>query len=120
MSTKYLTQTGSMCFNSRMSTNTTTPINPNQLLDTLRHLRFEMGIRNIKHSTSSIYFQIGMYASTSWVEIALTPLDLFNVSIFKLRSGKRTTMVELTELNNENLAAALLDAWCALCSKKGW
>lgn len=83
-------------------------------------LRWEMGTRNFQAGRMFVRFQVGMGSSTCWVEITRNSWDLFDVSIFKARAGRRTEVGSLSDIAGDQLAQALLGEWCEACSRKGW
>jgi hypothetical protein len=85
-----------------------------------RWARMELGIREQKADKSHLWFKVGMQHSTSWVEITLNGMDLYEVSMFKLRAGKRTELGHLADMYNDQLASELVALWCKICQEKGW
>lgn len=98
----------------------------------LRPVYWELGVRDRRLLTRSdapqlgrwIEFKIGMGHSTCDVAIRLTHLDLFDVTISKTRKvkGDRCTKVlgQALDIYAGDLSRVLLNAWCLVCSEKGW
>lgn len=82
--------------------------------------RFELGFRDWKTYGTSVAVKIGMGPSTCWLEVTLTPADLYDVSVFKIRNSTRMVQFTLDGIHAEALAPAVVRSWCELCSTKGW
>ena len=110
------------CLDTPMNNTTATarPINTTQAMSHLRAAHMEMGIREASTNGASLYFKVGAGASTAWVEVTLNALDLYDVQIFKIRGMNRNALGDLCNVYADQLAPALIAAWCGICDKKGW
>ena len=94
-------------------------LDPDQALMALRPAFMELGIREISAFPDALVFKIGCGSWTAWVELSLNDWDLYDLEIFKRRSGKIKTLRTLNSLYWDVLAAELIAAWCDICTGTG-
>jgi|SRR5665213_3747842 len=87
-------------------------IDPDQALVALRPAFMELGIRDVTAFTDALLFKIGAGSSTAWVDLSLNEWDLYDVEIFKVRSGKHRTLRVLDSIFWDDLARLLIAEWC--------
>lgn len=102
------------------TTATARPIDTTQAMSHLRAARMEMGIREASTKGACLYFKVGAGAATARVKVTLNALDLYDVQIFKIRGRNLEVLGDLCNVYADQLAPALIAAWCRICDKKGW
>src|SRR5665213_1269852 len=92
------------------------PIDPDQALVALRPAFMELGIRDVTAFRDALLFKIGVGSSTAWVDLSLNEWDLYDVEIFKCRSGKHRTLSVLESIYWDDLAERIVAEWCDYCT----